>query len=149
LPSTIALAQGVDVVRDVDVVALAAQARRVLYSDWKTARLAAVPVLPECGGKLNRTIARRRCSRGDAAQRDQFFDAGGEDIDALRVGAHGVLALAARRRGLIAAPAEHGRLVAPSSSGMATIIVASTGIRPLVEFSHCSMLWNSRAWAAM
>jgi hypothetical protein len=129
LPSMIALRRASTSSGHVDVVALFAQARSVLYRDWNTDRLAAVPVLPACGGKVEDHDRQATRSRG-VRRSDQFFDAVGEDIDALRVGAHGVLALAARRRGLIAAPAEHGRLVAPSSSGMATIIVASTGIRP-------------------
>ena len=38
--------------------------------------------------------------------------------------------------------------VAPSSSGMATIIVASTGSRPRSEPPHCSSVWNSTGVAA-
>ncbi len=38
--------------------------------------------------------------------------------------------------------------VAPSSSGIATIMVASTGDRPRSPASHCSSVWNSSAWAA-
>ena len=38
--------------------------------------------------------------------------------------------------------------VAPSSSGIATIMVASTGIRPRSDAPHCSSVWNSTGWAA-
>jgi hypothetical protein len=38
--------------------------------------------------------------------------------------------------------------VAPSSSGIATIIVASTGKRPRDEPCHCARLWNSTGIAA-
>ena len=37
--------------------------------------------------------------------------------------------------------------IAPSSSGIATIIVASTGIRPRSDARHCSRVWNSTGWA--
>ena len=39
--------------------------------------------------------------------------------------------------------------VAPSSSGIATIIVASTGSSPRDEPCHCARLWNSTGSAAM
>ena len=38
-------------------------------------------------------------------------------------------------------------LIAPSSSGIATIIVASTGSRPRASASHCSSVWNSTGQA--
>ncbi len=39
-------------------------------------------------------------------------------------------------------------LVAPSSSGIATMMVDSTGSSPRSEASHCSTLWNSTGCAA-
>jgi hypothetical protein len=38
--------------------------------------------------------------------------------------------------------------VAPSSSGIATMMVDSTGSRPRSEASHCSSVWNSTGCAA-
>ena len=38
--------------------------------------------------------------------------------------------------------------VAPSSSGMATMMVVSTGIRPRSEAPQASSVWNSAGWAA-
>ncbi len=38
--------------------------------------------------------------------------------------------------------------VAPSSSGIATIMVASSGVRPRSAAAHSSSDWNSIAWAA-
>ena len=39
--------------------------------------------------------------------------------------------------------------IEPSSSGMATMMVFSTGSRPRVESPHCSIDWNSSGCAAM
>jgi hypothetical protein len=103
-------AQGLDVVRDVDVVALAAQARKGVVQgleDRQVGRRAGVAGMRR---EIEQNDRQATLLARPMPQRHQFFDAGGEDIDALRVGAHGVLALAARRRGLIAAPAVHGRL---------------------------------------
>jgi hypothetical protein len=38
--------------------------------------------------------------------------------------------------------------IPPSSSGMATIIVASTGSRPRASASHDARVWNSTGWQA-
>jgi hypothetical protein len=120
-----------------------------------------VPVAPALGGKLNTTSATlrsARCERRSATSRptraasmsarsgqlnmswpdsaDASFEAGAWKVQARSQPVQATCAALPR-------PPNTIEPVAPSSSGIATIIVASTGSRPRSEPPHWSRLWNS------
>ena len=102
-----------------------------------------MPVLPALGGKLNRTMADLALGARRAAQRDQLGDAGGQRRRPARACDCMSRGLLARRRLPPSGRRTPSSPVAPSSSGSATIMVASTGSRPRSEPSHWSSVWNS------
>ena len=86
-----------------------------------------MPVLPAFGGKLNSTIAILRSARAARRSATQLGHARRQHRGPLRMRRH-VAAAVAGRRG--ERPPNVIGQIAPSSSGIATIMVASTGIRP-------------------
>jgi hypothetical protein len=102
-------------------------------------QVAADPVAPELGGKLKITAATRRSARSRGAQVDSLptraasvgpLDAAVHVARDHVLEAAAVAAAGAGDVGAVARPPNTIAPVAPSSSGMATIIVASTGSRP-------------------
>ena len=104
-----------------------------------------MPVAPAFGGKLKRTMASFRSATG--VRRSATMRPTRAASIAARSGW-------ARMSRPCSGPAPVERPpntigpVDPSSSGIATIMVASTGIRPRSDDSHCSRVWNSTACAA-
>jgi hypothetical protein len=94
-----------------------------------------VPVLPALGGKLNSTTATLRCGALAAAQRDQLVHARGQHVGALDAAVHVVRIVATfsnlqpceqpvqASAGASPRPPNTIGPVAPSSSGIATMIV--------------------------
>ncbi len=125
-----------------------------LCSDSKTDRNAAVPVLPAFGGKLKTTAARRRSARSlrrrstSLPTRAASASARSEQV-CMSWSCSAALKVQWRSQPLQAVPAASLRPpktigpVQPSSSGMAIIIVASTGSRPRPESPQVSSVWNS------
>jgi hypothetical protein len=100
-------------------------------------------VAPAFGGKLNSTMASLRSAR--AVLRSVTSLSTRAASTSVRSGAElmlRLLPLTSDRPPKTIGP------VAPSSSGIATMMVASTGIRPRSLDSHCSSVWNSTACAA-
>ena len=118
-----------------------------------------MPVLPALGGKLNSTTATlrsARCLRRRATSlstRAASISARSTQVCMSRPRLDGGNTQP-RWQPVQVAPAESERppktieLVAPSSSGIATMIVDSTGSRPRSEAAHCSRVWNSTGIAA-
>ena len=117
-----------------------------------------MPTLPALGGKLKSTMPTRRSTRSvrrsatSLATRAASISArSGQECIAR---APSIGKEHAREQPVQVPPAESERppktigLVAPSSSGIATMMVVSTGIRPRSEAPHCSRVWNSVGCAA-
>jgi hypothetical protein len=132
----------------------------VLNSDSNTDRNAAVPVAPAFGGKLNTTAATLRCARSErrrstslptraasaSARSTQLcMSWASATFSNLQAWAQPVQAMCWE----LPRPPNTIEPVAPSSSGMATIIVASTGNRPRGDAPHWSSVWNSTGVTAI
>ena len=120
---------------------------------------AAEPVAPAFGGKLNRTIARLRSARSERRSATSLAtlpasaSARSGHACISRVSADGGKAHR-RPQPVQGSPEPSARppntlgSTAPSSSGIATIIVASRGSRPWRLAPHCWSDWNSIGCAA-
>ena len=116
-----------------------------------------MPVVPALGGKLNSTVAILRSARSDRrsatslatraasfAARSGFGTMSREQFTPSQP--------AQRSAGTSEAPQRPPKVIGqmpPSSSGIATIIVASTGNRPRGSDFHCRVVWNSSGWAVI
>jgi magnesium chelatase subunit H len=60
---------------------------------------------------------------------------------------HALAAMIQAQAAAVERPPNSSEPVPPSSSGIATMMVASIGIRPRSPSRHCSRVWNSTAWA--
>ena len=100
---------------------------------------------PAFGGKLNSTMASLRSARSDRRRATSLA------TRAASIAARSPCALMARRESGLASdrPPNVIGMMAPSSSGIATIMVASTGDRPRASPCHCSSVWNSTGCAAI
>jgi hypothetical protein len=129
----------------------------VLCSDSNTDRKAAVPVAPALGGKLKMG---RHAALGAlaAAQVDQLADAGGQRVGPLDAAVHVVRSTTFSKRQAwlqpvqaicvpLARPPNTIAPVAPSSSGMATMMVAPPAAGRAAA-RHWSSVWNSTGCTA-
>ena len=128
-------------------------ASSVLCSEAKTERKAAEPTAPAFGGKLNSTMATLRSARAVRRRRTMRVtlaaSASARSGQACMRGAEPAGVNWQRRpqpwQGAApsARPPNTVGATAPSSSGIATIMVDSTGDRPADEAPQASMDWNS------
>ena len=115
-----------------------------------------MPTAPALGGKLNNTKATRlsrRAARRIATSaatraasvlaRSGWLTMSLEQLVPSQPGQRSAIAERPQR------PPNVAGIIPPSSSGSATIIVASTGSSPRGSCSHCSIDWNSSGWAVM
>ena len=155
-----ALAQVVDVARHVDLVALALQRDERTLQRLEHGEVGRGADVAGVGREVEQDDADLALRPLRAAQGDELADARGQHVGALAAGMHGAgprpSGTSSRARQPVhVPPAESERPpntigpVAPSSSGIATMIVVSTGIRPRSDAPHCSKVWNSAGWAAM
>ena len=113
----------------------------MLCSDWKTdedrrrCRCAGV------GREVEQDDGDLAVGAGLAAQGHEPLDAGGQHVGAL--GVQRPCRGRWRPSERLERPPKTIGPVAPSSSGIATMMVASTGERPRSDASHCSSVWNS------
>jgi hypothetical protein len=144
--------QGRDAFGHSHVIAFGRQPAERGVEDSNTARCAADPVAPELGGKLKMVMAMRRSAR--AARRRAISLATLPASAAARSGSPRmawigpVISFFGVDGAALRPPNTLGQ-IAPSSSGRATIIVASSGTSPVRRARHSSIVWNSTAWAAM
>ena len=104
-----------------------------------------MPTVPALGGKLNSTTAILRSARALRRSATMRATRLGQHGGAFRMHHH-----VARRLSSPAAPERPPNVIGqmpPSSSGIATIIVASTGSSPRGSAFHCSSVWNSTGCA--
>ena len=116
-----------------------------------------MPVLPALGGKLNSTIPTRRSARSERRRAtSRETRAASTPARSMQTCMSRAVSDAgntqARAQPVHMPPEERPPntigFVAPSSSGMATMMVDSTGSRPRSDPPHWSSVWNSTGWAA-
>ena len=102
--------------------------------------------MPALGGKLNSTVATLRSARGPRRSATSLATRAASIAARSGCGHH----VAALSPGVAAErpPKVIGQMP-PSSSGMATIMVASTGSNPRLSALHCCRVWNSSGCAVM
>ena len=105
-----------------------------------------MPVAPAFGGKLNSAIASLRSLRADLRS---WICLSTRRASMLARSGWTCMSRTWPSSAWIDRPPNTIEPVAPSSSGSATIIVASTGSRPFSDCFQDSMVWNSTACAAM
>ncbi len=155
-----AMAERVDVLRHLDAVAGRGHGGERVEERFEHGEIGGRAGIAGIRREVEQDDADLALGPGAAAQADEAVDAGGERGGALRAGLHlAAVAVGGKRQSrsqpVQGSPAPAARppktvgWMAPSISGIATMMVFSTGSSPRPEAPHSSSVWNSSGWAAM